>query len=390
MTLAERAVALATAVAAGDRAIPPRRGPWRRRVILGDPQAPLSKLMQVLEANGLLGDDGALRDDVQLLCVGDYFDYSGGGPEATESGIRFLSWLAAHAREQVELLLGNHDAARVMELATLTDERFAEARRRAAELREQHHGPDNERTRNRLFAEEGFTDVPTPGLADRDFASFSVRQRDLVQRLLLEGRLSLAAVERMWDGTELLVTHAGVTTRQLEPLGLPSDAPAGRIAAALEARLALAVEACREPWSRRETVPLVLGELNVAGTAGKEGGGLLHHRPANPDREKIPDRDWEWDPVQPRRLDPRQLPPGLVQACGHTTNRKRDELGPWSRAVADHAPGELRTLTVLGGRVEYTLGIHPPTPGAAVLYLLDAAILEAAPAAYRLLEVAAR
>lgn len=243
---------------------------------------------------------------------------------------------------------------------------------------------------NRVFAER-YPDIPTPGLADRDFAGFSVRQRELVQRLLLAGRLSLATTARLEDGTELLVTHAGVTVRELDGLGVPADAPARRIAEALEALLARAVDRCRDAWSVGEAAPLDLAPVGVSGTTGQEGGGLLYHRPANPDRPDIRDRRWEWDAARPRRFDPRRLPRGLVQVAGHTPHpRLRREFVGWLGDGADaDLPGTLRTLVVDGDSVRYHPGMIPPPPGAAVLYLVDGEAHRAAPEAYRVLEVAA-
>src|SRR3990172_12972592 len=94
-------------------------------VAIGDPQASSSRFFRSLAAHGLLGGDGWLRPDVRLVAMGDYFDYP--GHDAHESGVEILAWLAAHDPEHVTLLLGNHEAARVMELATVTDDRFRAA-----------------------------------------------------------------------------------------------------------------------------------------------------------------------------------------------------------------------------------------------------------------------
>ena len=64
-----------------------------------------------------------------LVSIGDHFDYDHKDPiTAGQEGLRLLRWLADHDPAQVQLLLGNHDAARVMELAALTDDEFAVAR----------------------------------------------------------------------------------------------------------------------------------------------------------------------------------------------------------------------------------------------------------------------
>src|SRR6185503_17057034 len=95
---------------------------------MGDPQAPFDKVLAVLDRHGLLAGD-RLADDVVLVSIGDHFDYDHKDPvTARAEGLRLLRWLASHDPAQVHLLLGNHDAARVMELATISDEEFAAAR----------------------------------------------------------------------------------------------------------------------------------------------------------------------------------------------------------------------------------------------------------------------
>jgi hypothetical protein len=100
----------------------------KRQVAIGDPQTTLEKLLRILDEHDLLGDDGRLDPDVRLLSIGDHFDFDGGAasPETIgQEGRRIVRWLAEHPPDQVVLLLGNHDTARVMELAFETDEGFA-------------------------------------------------------------------------------------------------------------------------------------------------------------------------------------------------------------------------------------------------------------------------
>ena len=69
----------------------------QRAVVLGDPQASLTCVLAVLDHQGLLGEDGWLRPDIQLICVGDYFDFSATDLlDAGYQGLAFLAWLAAH------------------------------------------------------------------------------------------------------------------------------------------------------------------------------------------------------------------------------------------------------------------------------------------------------
>ena len=103
--------------------------PKRRVLVVGDAQTSLERFLAVLDAHELLGVDGFLADDVVLVSVGDHFDYaSKDGTDPRHDGLAILRWLAEHAPAQVPLLLGNHDAARVMELAQVSDAEFARLR----------------------------------------------------------------------------------------------------------------------------------------------------------------------------------------------------------------------------------------------------------------------
>src|SRR5207249_4203044 len=102
-------------------------------------------------------------------------------------GQRVVRWLAEHPRDQVVLLLGNHDTSRVQELAFETDESFDGARALGEEieaLRKQAGRTPAEDTRLRSLQDRfgrDFPRIPTPEVAARDYASFSVAQRTLVQ-----------------------------------------------------------------------------------------------------------------------------------------------------------------------------------------------------------------
>lgn len=331
---------------------------------MGDPQGPFDKLFAVLENHGLI-DDGRLADDVVLISIGDHFDYDfRDWRTAGQEGLRFLRWLASHDDAQVKLLLGNHDISRVMELAAISDERFAEARAFA-----QRHEGDPARDEQFRAA---FPELPTPGLAGRDFASFSVEQRTLVIELLLAGRFHLALAGALPGGRDVLLTHAGVTNRELAMLELDGPPAPQAIADALEARLASALAAVRADWERGVSAPLSLAPLHVAGIPGEEGGGLLYHRPTNPDRDDA-DAAWERATDRPRRFDPRTLPLGLVQVAGHTGHNKcLYELGAWSTAAArGRKHGGIRTLRLANGTVTYDLGVPDPVDDVADLILID-------------------
>lgn len=329
---------------------------------MGDAQASSGQLLAVLDRHGALSG-GRLADDVVLVSIGDHFDYDHHDWEtAGREGLAFLRWLISHDPAQVKLVLGNHDASRVMELIAISDERFAQARAFARAL-------DGDVARDARFL-AAFPELPTPGLAGRDYTSFSVEQRTLVRELLLAGRFHLALTGALPDGRPVLLTHAGVTRRELAMLGV-ADEPAA-IAAALEALLAGAIVRVREDWTRGVATPLSLAPVHVPGIPGEEGGGLLYHRPTNPDRRGA-DRRWELALERPRRFDPRTLPLGVTQVVGHTGHAKcLSELGDWAAPAAHRrAHGGIRTLRFDGRTVHYDLGVAPPAPGVADLIMID-------------------
>ena len=338
-----------------------------RTLVMGDPQAPFGKLIEVLERHGAMSG-GRLARDVVLISIGDHFDYDRNDwQRAGQEGLRFLRWLASHDGAQVRLLLGNHDAARVMELIAISDERFARARAFACAL-------EGDAAADARFR-AAFPELPTAGLAGRDYASFSVEQRALVMELLLAGRFQLALAGALPCGRDVLLTHAGITHRELAMLGVPAEPRA--IAAALNALLADAIDRVRADWTRGTATPLSLEPLHQSGIPGEEGGGLLYHRPTNPERGGA-ERSWLLAPPRPRRFDPRTLPPGLVQIAGHTGHNKcLEELDGWATAAArGREHGGIRTLRVASQTVTYDLGVAAPAPTDEVadLILIDGEI----------------
>jgi hypothetical protein len=364
----ERAIEHANRLRAGERDLDPGEpGIPARIVAIGDPQTSTERFFGVLAAHDLLGADGWMRRDVRVAMMGDYFDYHVPEREhARGEGVLILSWLAAHGKEHVALLLGNHDAARVMELATIDDERFRAAAELATDLVAQ---PREHRDEAGFRAR--FPELATPGYAARDYSAFTVEQRTLVQRLLLEGRLSLAVTAAI-HGAPALLTHAGVTRRELDFLCLRDHHPQ-TIADALEDRLAAAVRHVAADWRAGRSTPLSLAPLHVAGADGEEGGGLLYHRPSDPGRPGA-DASWEQAARAPRRYDPRTaLPRGLTQIVGHTGHRKAcKEMPRWLAPGTDERPGGLRTLRVgIDKQVRYARGIEPSDGRDAVVHLVD-------------------
>jgi len=325
---------------------------------MGDPQAPFAKVLEVLLWYRALDGD-RLASDVVLVSIGDHFDYDVRDPRtAAQEGLKLLRWLASHDSEQAVLLLGNHDAARVMELATIDDARFEAARTLAREVDEHKRSEDEYR--------EAFPDLPPPGVIGRDYASFTSEQRALVMELLLAGRFHLARSGALSDGREVLITHAGITTRELDVLRCDGGPPG--VANALDASLVAAVDRVRSAWRRGMLAPLSLEPLHITGGNGEEGGGLLYHRPANPAR-----RGNGWHAERPRRFDPHELPINITQIVGHSGHAKCvEELGPWvAPAARKRKHGGIRTLRVAGELVIYDLGIAPPSQDVADLILVD-------------------
>jgi hypothetical protein len=361
----------------------------RRCFAIGDPQASRERFFAILAHHDLLGDDGMLASDVMLISMGDHFDYDGEPAEVGREGLAILRWLAEHPPEQVPILAGNHDVCRVMELAPLGDQDFAEARVMAADLEVASRRGEDVTARERIFFER-FPSLPSPGIAVRDFLSYAEPQRSLVQALLLAGRMTLALAAQLPDGCEALLTHAAITRRELALLDPVSETPR-EIAAALNGMLAMAVSEVRPHWEAGEHFrPLSLAPVHVAGTAGQEGGGLLYHRPANPERLHA-DHAWEFHPGRPRRFDPRRLPLGLVQVCGHTGHKKCvQELGDWvSSSARETKQGGLRTLCADTQRVSYEYGVIEPRADLAIVYLIDATMHATEPAAYPLFRLGA-
>jgi hypothetical protein len=347
-----------------------------RTLVMGDPQAPFGKVLDVLRWHRAL-DGERLARDVVLVSIGDHFDYDLRNPrEAGAEGLKTLRWLASHDPTQVRLLLGNHDVSRVMELATITDTEFEAARQLASSIddteRADGKGAASERTIKEY--QPAFPTLPPPGVIARDYASFTSEQRSLVMQLLLAGRFHLATSGVMSDGRPVLITHAGVTARELALLGVTCASPVA-VAAALEAHLAAAIDRVRGDWERGDLAPLSLAPLHVTGTRGEEGGGLLYHRPSNPDRPGA-DPAWALAPGRPRRFDPRSLPVGLTQIVGHSGHAKCvHELGDWvAPAARARKHGGIRTLRFTAEGVIYDLGIAPPADGVADMILVDGEI----------------
>jgi hypothetical protein len=343
-----------------------------RRVAIGDPQAPLGRFLEILDAHGLLGEGGRLAPDVLLVSMGDHFDFGGRETRAAaaDSGTQLLAWLAAHPADQVVLLLGNHDLARVGELVRFDDASFGAAQSEA-DAAYFHGQPD--RPEELFRARYG---VPSWEVVARDFGTFRVEQRTLVSALLQTHRFRTAFAA----GPDLLLTHAGVTRDELDALGLPgaAHADARSAAAALNDALDTAVGA----WSGG---PLAVPDLHEPGNASREGLGMFFHRPVRKEGE-------EEKGVLRRRFDVRRLPAGLTQAVGHIHDKKcRELLGAPPEGQKN---GPLRHLRVKGDALAYARGTPRPDEAddrdAATMIFLDGAMSDAPVGDYELLDLVAR
>jgi hypothetical protein len=306
--------------------------------------------------------------------MGDHFDWGHerDREEAAADGIRLLSWLAAHPSDQVVMIAGNHDLARVGELVGFDDATFAAAQA-AADSAYCGGSPDRELESKFLVR---YPHVPTAEVIARDFASFRVVQRERVAGLLHSRRFRLAHAAQ----SDMLLCHAGVTRDDLVSLGLSAaeQADARAIAAALNSALDRAVG----EWQQG---PFAIPGLHLPGhaTAG-EGRGILYHRPGDPSREDP--ALYEGPPR--RRFDPRHLPIGLTQAIGHIRDGKcRTLLGGWADDAA-LKDGALRHLRTDGSRVTYRHGMPDgAAPAASTMVFLDGGMWHAETSAYELLDL---
>lgn len=341
---------------------PPDKVVRQLHVAVGDPQASFGTFLQILDLNGLLGEEGRLRPEVGLVSMGDHFDW-GKPPErerATEEGTLLLSWLAAHAPDQVQIIFGNHDLVRVGELSGFTDQAFLAARAQADLAYQQPSHQAAFLARYPMLA--------SAEVIARDFACFDVRQRELVTRLLKKRRARLAVAA----ADDLLLVHAGVTQEELTWLDVVNR-DAHTVAAALNRFLDSRVAA----WSGQG--PLDLTPLHEAGSAKDgEAKGMLFHRPANPAIKKV-DR-------ASRRFDPHTLPRSITQVIGHINDKKcRELLGDWADSPQP-VFGAIRGMRVSGNQVHYRVGCEDHD----ALIFLDGGMNHVAPEEYQLFDLELR
>jgi len=341
---------------------------------MGDPQAPFAHVQQVLAHHDLLTSERRprLKPGRRLLSIGDHFDWGAPTREARDAaatdGEACLRWLASHDDDQVVILAGNHDLARVGELFDLDDDTFTQLQVAA----DRHYlggaARDDEEAFFRLCPF-----LPSTEIVSRDLSTYRASQQQLVLKLLKAKRLRLAHAE---DG--LLFTHAGITRRVLWRLGLDEGSSADVVAAALNGALDAGVVGCLTGRRRRR---LALPGLHRPADGIGEGDGVLYHRPLFVEKD-------QW--LEPRRFDPRKLPRGLWQVVGHVRDKRLvSSLGPWS-VPTTHKDGVIRHLIVVDEHVSYRHGPPPPRSevpkDAAVMIFIDGAMNICAPETYELLD----
>ncbi|WP_224362443.1 metallophosphoesterase [Hyalangium versicolor] len=365
----------AAAAARAPHSTPPESSPPERRirVAIGDPQADITRFLGILDRHGLLTERGWLAPEVQLVSVGDHFDWGKAHERdaVARSALRLVAWLAAHPADQAIILAGNHDLGRVGELADFTDATFAQAQEEADRI---YDGDDTDEARERTFLDR-FPQVPTVELVARDFSAFREEQRTWITYLLRTRRLRVAYAA----GPDLLVLHAGVTREDLGVVGVPQErqADARTVADALNQALDAAVSA----WQGGR---LVMPALHVPGSADfGEGRGIFYQRPS-----LRPDEGERTRLTPRRRFDPRRLPAGLTQVVGHTRDKRSRDLLCLPGEIRD---GVLRHLVTDGARVAYAHGTPKGTgPGEAVLIFTDGGMREAPLEAYELFDLDTR
>lgn len=371
----EAALARATEAAHRGPHSAPRDGRTRsRHFAIGDPQADITRFFAVLDRHGLLGPDGWLRPEVQLVSVGDHFDWGKAHEreEVATSALRLVAWMAAQPADQAVLLLGNHDLGRVGELSGFSDARFATAQAEADGI---YRGDDTDEARERDFLTR-YPEVPNVELVARDFSAFREEQRDWVAYLLRAGRFRVAHAA----AEHLLVLHAGVTREDLGLVGVPesSQAHAPTVAEALNRVLDTAVAAWKQgPFS-------IPGLHHPGSAASGEGRGIFYQRPS-----QRPEDAAVCAATPRRRFDPHRLPAGLTQVVGHTRDKKSREL----LALPHEAPqdGVLRYLATDGTTLHYRAGTPlPARPGEAALVFTDGGMRESPLERFELFDLDAR
>lgn len=186
-----------------------------------------------------------------------------------------------------------------------------------------------------------------PLVAAHDYRSFVPAQGELVRRLLLQDRMRLAATAKDTSGATVLITHAGVTRRELDILDAPANAE--DCSARLNQFLCDRVERVRPAWEALLMQQLDLAPLYFGWEHSQPNGGFLIHRPDARVGSLTHDQKLGLNhPLAPRSVRPEEfLIQDLHQVVGHTVAAQR--LVKWlaprvTSAAAEAGMGTLMSL----------------------------------------------
>ena len=319
--------------------------------------APMATFLEILDRRGLLdAGTGRIARTATWSPSAITFDWGGAArrEDATRDGLHLLAWLASHPVDQVAVIAGNHDLARVGELWRFDDASFLEARAEAdaAYL-------EGKPRRSEAEFRQAW-DLPTWELAARDFASFCVAQRTLVAALLRAGRLRLAQA----FAPGLLVSHAG-SPRGISTSWALERNPQPRRALHRPAAPG-ALDAAARPTKAASAIP----PLYIPGTPTARATACCSTAPARSPARGVP------SPRPAAGSDP---------AVGHVRDAKTRVLLGIDGAAVD---GPLRTLRVQGESLDYRFGVgaHGDATTATMVFL-DGGMLHARPEDYQLLDL---
>jgi Calcineurin-like phosphoesterase len=316
-------------------------------VAVGDPQASLEKLLAIFERHDLLSR-GRLRSHVRAIFMGDYFDY---GPpslreEAARSGAELLEWILNQNTQQVTILLGNHDLARLCELSEFQSaEEFQVAHQLA--LKAYRGGDVDIELENHL--KTLYPSVVDAETIARDFSCFAPAQRALLISALRQGRMRIAHAHR-----GALFVHAGVTRRDLQRLN-PAEETAEAYARCLNSFFEERVGVFLKDLEGDARGALDLQFLHVPPSRKTGWGrGIFFQRPGDPAASKRPE---DFEGLTRARYNPLELP-NFLQVVGHTRDKKCRETMPFWSDAGEPKDGVLRSLQIENGFPRYRHGIH--------------------------------
>jgi hypothetical protein len=336
----------------------------RKWYAVGDPQTSALKFFEILHHHGLLAHTGWLRSDCGLIVCGDYFDFKPRPEDPSfdtlkkkrewmgNQGLMILKWLTTHPLDHIVVLIGNHDVARVCELDAFDDERFDKAYDLGVELlSDVREGRLHQEEAQRVFY-EAYPRLVSPRIALEYFPAFQARQKEFLRRLLQLRRVQITAHGSIRGRKPVLITHAGITTQTLTHLQLKHSTAPEHICLEMNRFFFNKAALSLQGWRLGRSSPLDLKPLVLPTTREQVGGGVLSHRPIDPNTCRDPKL---LRGLTPARYDPRDLPHGLTQIIGHVGHEKCVEAMPrWLDNKNTHKKlGNIRTLQIHKDKVHY-------------------------------------